>query len=211
MSRKPRFGSESINIRGIAGNRVAMLVDGVPVSDQFDVGSFSNATRDLVNAGFIDKVEVLHGPASALYGSSAIGGVVTMSTVDPRTFTLSRDQAGRLYSSARDDDSSLSGTAMHAVAFGSIAVLAGLSGRSGHESDPAAADSSLDHRDFSNRSALVKLVADDARGNTWRATIYHGDGEVQSNARSLLGTGRFRSKTALLGDDVYYTDIAAIE
>jgi hemoglobin/transferrin/lactoferrin receptor protein len=210
-SDRSRFGSESINIRGIAGNRVAILVDGVPVSDQFDVGSFSNATRDLVNAGFIDQVEVLHGPASALYGSSAIGGVVTMNTVDPRAFTLSRGQAGRLYSSGRDADSSLSGTALHAVAFDSIAVLAGLSGRSGHESDPAAAHSSLDHRDFSNRSALLKLVADDARGNTWRTTFYHGDGEVQSDARSLLGTGRFRSTTVLLGDDVYETDIAAIE
>ena len=88
-SDRTRFGSESINIRGIAGNRVAILVDGVPVSDQFDVGSFSNATRDLVNAGFTDQVEVLHGPASALYGSSAIGGVVTMNTVDPRALTLS--------------------------------------------------------------------------------------------------------------------------
>ena len=77
-----RFGAESINIRGISGNRVAILVDGVPVSDQFDVGSFSNATRDLVSAGFVDQVEVLHGPASALYGSSAIGGVVAVRSAD---------------------------------------------------------------------------------------------------------------------------------
>ena len=31
-----RFGTEGINIRGIGGNRVAILVDGVPLSDQFD-------------------------------------------------------------------------------------------------------------------------------------------------------------------------------
>ena len=41
-----RFGTEGINIRGIGGNRVAILVDGVPLADQFDTGSFSNATRD---------------------------------------------------------------------------------------------------------------------------------------------------------------------
>ena len=70
-----RFGTEGINIRGIGGNRVAILVDGVPMSDQFDVGSFSNATRDFLNAGLVNRVEVLHGPASALYGSAAIGGV----------------------------------------------------------------------------------------------------------------------------------------
>jgi hemoglobin/transferrin/lactoferrin receptor protein len=67
-----RFGTEGINIRGIGGNRVAIVVDGVPLSDHFDVGSFSNATRDFVDAGLVQNVEVLHGPASALYGSSAI-------------------------------------------------------------------------------------------------------------------------------------------
>lgn len=88
-----RFGTEGINIRGISGNRVAMLVDGVPLSDQFDVGSFSNATRDFINAGLIQRVEVLHGPASALYGSSAIGGVVAIATPDPADLT-GRDSFG---------------------------------------------------------------------------------------------------------------------
>ena len=210
-SDRSRFGSESINIRGIAGNRVAILVDGVPVSDQFDVGNFSNATRDLVNAGFVDQVEVLHGPASALYGSSAIGGVVAMTTVDPRALTLSQHHAGKLYSSARDDNGSLSATAMQAVASDSIAVLAGLSASRGRESEAAAADDNLDQRDFESRSALLKLVADDARGNSWRATLYHRDGEVQSAALSLLGSGRFRSTTALHGDDDYDTTIVAAE
>ena len=78
-----RFGTEGINIRGIGGNRVAILVDGVPLPDQFDVGSFSNATRDFIDTGLISGIEVLHGPASALYGSSAIGGVVAVRTPDP--------------------------------------------------------------------------------------------------------------------------------
>ena len=78
-----RFGTEGINIRGIGGNRVAIIVDGVPLSDHFDVGSFSNATRDFIDAGLIENIEVLHGPASALYGSSAIGGVVAVKTPDP--------------------------------------------------------------------------------------------------------------------------------
>lgn len=210
-SDRSRFGAESINIRGIAGNRVAILMDGVPVSDQFDVGNFSNATRDLVNAGFIDQVEVLHGPASAVYGSSAIGGVVTLKTVDPRGLTLSRRHAGKLYSSGRNDNASVSATAMHAVASDSFAVLAGISANAGHEFESAAAGTQLDQRDFDSRSALLKLVADDASGNSWRATFYHRDGEVQSDARSLLGSGRFRSTTALQGDDDYDTDIVAVE
>ncbi|MGB5578449.1 MAG: TonB-dependent receptor plug domain-containing protein, partial [Woeseiaceae bacterium] len=78
-----RFGTEGINIRGIGGNRVAILVDGVPLTDQFDTGNFSNATRDFIDAGLVQSIEVLHGPASALYGSSAIGGVVAVRTPDP--------------------------------------------------------------------------------------------------------------------------------
>ena len=46
-----RFGSESINIRGISGNRVAILVDGVPVSDQFDVGSATHSEVVLAVSG----------------------------------------------------------------------------------------------------------------------------------------------------------------
>lgn len=210
-SDRTRFGSESINIRGIAGNRVAILVDGVPVSDQFDVGSFSNATRDLVNAGFIEQIEVLHGPASALYGSSAIGGVVAMRSVDPRGLTGPRRHGGTLFSSWRGDNASVTATAMHAAASDSIAVLAGLSGANGHEFDAGAAESSLDRRDFESRSALIKLSADGTSGNTWRATIYRKEADVQSDATSILGSGRFRSTSALRGDDDYATDIVAAE
>jgi hemoglobin/transferrin/lactoferrin receptor protein len=206
-----RFGSESINIRGISGNRVAILMDGVPLSDQFDVGNFSNATRDLVNAGFVEQIEVLHGPASALYGSSAIGGVVAMRTIDPRRLVRTGRQGGRLISSWREDNASLNATAMHAVASDSLAVLAGLSSSDGRESDTSAIDTNLDRRNFESRSALVKLAADDARGNTWRAAVYHRESDVRSDSLSILGSGRFRSTTALRGDDNYESDIATLE
>ncbi len=210
-SDRSRFGSESINIRGIAGNRVAILMDGVPVSDQFDVGSFSNATRDLVNAGFVNQIEVLHGPASAVYGSSAIGGVVAMRTVDPQKLSRSKGQGGQLYSNWHAADSSVSATAMQAFSAGPVAVLGGLSATSGEQTEANAVDENLDLRDFDNRSALLKIVADDARGNSWRALMYHRESDVESDAQSMLGNGRFRSTTALVGDDEYGTDIFAAE
>jgi hemoglobin/transferrin/lactoferrin receptor protein len=208
---RTRFGSESINIRGIAGNRVAILVDGVPVSDQFDVGSYSNATRDLVSAGFIDQVEVLHGPASALYGSSAIGGVVALRSIDPAQLTGRTTHGGTLFSNWHGDDSSVTATAMHAAAGDSIAILAGLSAANGQEVEAGAAESSLDRRDFDSRSFLFKLVADNASGNTWRATAYHKESDVQSDSTSMLGNGRFRTTSALRGDDNYATNIVAAE
>lgn len=204
-----RFGAESINIRGISGNRVAMLLDGVPVADQFDVGSFSNATRDFVNAGFVDQVEVLHGPASALYGSSAIGGVVAMATPDPRRLAGASGEGGSLVTGWREDRRH--GTAMYAVAGDSIALLSGVSLTDGTQSDAAAVEDNLDHRDFRGRSGLLKLLIDDPWGNTWQAAYYHQHSDVQSDLNSMLGSGRFRRTTALRGDDDYRADIFTVE
>jgi hemoglobin/transferrin/lactoferrin receptor protein len=202
-----RFGTEGINIRGIGGNRVAMLVDGVPLGDQFDVGSFSNATRDFVNAGLIQRVEVLHGPASALYGSSAIGGVVAISTPDPVDLTGQESFGGDALFTWRGADQSTHGTGM--VAFGdeSMGLLLGGSLRAGEELESAATGSSLDLRDYERRSALLKFVADDPSGRTWRVGIIHQDSEVQSDLNSMLGTGRYRSTSALEGDDEYTMDL----
>jgi len=70
-----RFGQAGFSIRGISGNRVITEIDGIPVSDQFDVGSYSNSGRNFVDTDLIQQVEILRGPASSIYGSDAIGGV----------------------------------------------------------------------------------------------------------------------------------------
>lgn len=202
-----RFGTEGINIRGIGGNRVAMLVDGVPLSDQFDVGSFSNATRDFINAGMIQRVEVLHGPASALYGSAAIGGVVAVSTPDPADLTGRDVIGGDAMVTWRGADQSTHGTGMFAIGDSSMGLLIGGSLRSGQELESAAVSDSLDLRDYERRSALVKFVADDRFGRTWRVGLIHQDSDVFSELNSVLGTGRYRSTSALEGDDEYTLDL----
>jgi hemoglobin/transferrin/lactoferrin receptor protein len=83
-----RFGAGSINIRGIEDNRVLQMVDGVRLPDYYNGGGPSNistSTRDAPEFSFLKRVEVLRGPASSLYGSDAIGGVVSYATKDPRT------------------------------------------------------------------------------------------------------------------------------
>ncbi len=63
-----RFGTEGLIVRGLGGNRVAMELDGMPLSQHFSVGNFSNATRDLVDIGVLDRIEVLRGPAPRCMG-----------------------------------------------------------------------------------------------------------------------------------------------
>ena len=205
-----RFGSEGINIRGIGGNRVAILVDGVPLSDQFDIGRFSNATRDFINAGLIERAEVLRGPASALYGSSAIGGVVAVRTPDPAQFLQQQSVGGDLLATYQGADASFHGTGI--IAFGSAdrGLLLGGSLREGEQTESAATDIALDFRDYRRRSAMAKFVADDAFDNTWRVGFIHQDTSVQSDLNSMLGTGRFRNTTALEGDDEYSMDLLSL-
>jgi vitamin B12 transporter len=71
-------GQTSVFMRGTNSDHVKVLVDGIDVSDPsspdatFDFGQF--LTLD------IDRVEVLRGPQSGLYGSDAIGGVINVIT-----------------------------------------------------------------------------------------------------------------------------------
>ena len=81
-----RFGVGDIRIRGLGGNRVRIQTDGIPVSDAFSIGSFSNANRNFVDLDTLKRVEVVRGPASSLYGSDALGGVVSFITKDPSDF-----------------------------------------------------------------------------------------------------------------------------
>lgn len=72
-------GSGGIKIRGVGGsptNSVLMMVDGQP---QF-AGIYSHHVADFYETEYVDRVEVLRGPGSVLYGSNAMGGVINVIT-----------------------------------------------------------------------------------------------------------------------------------
>lgn len=67
----------TINIRGVGqGNKVLMLFDGQP---QW-AGVFGHSIPDLYLSSDIERVEVIRGPGSLMYGSNAMGGVVNVIT-----------------------------------------------------------------------------------------------------------------------------------
>lgn len=73
-------------IRGLEANRVLIQTDGVPVSDAFSFGSYLSANRNFVDLDTLKRVEIVRGPASSLYGSDALGGVVAFVTKDPSDY-----------------------------------------------------------------------------------------------------------------------------
>lgn len=83
-------------IRGLSGQRILLLEDGMRVNNsrrQQDFGELPS----LVNQYALDRVEVVRGPASVLYGSDAIGGVVNMIGAS----LLDRDRSGEVHGSLR--------------------------------------------------------------------------------------------------------------
>lgn len=71
-------GVAQVRMRGASPGKTLVLVDGVPVNDPAEVnGAYDFSGFEL---GDIDRIEVLGGPQSSLWGSDAIGGVIAFTT-----------------------------------------------------------------------------------------------------------------------------------
>ncbi|MBA4018143.1 MAG: hypothetical protein C0483_13305 [Pirellula sp.] len=68
----------SVFLRGAPNEHTKVLIDGIPANDPLSVGrgfDFSNLSVDN-----IEKIEIIRGPQSVLYGTDAIGGVILITT-----------------------------------------------------------------------------------------------------------------------------------
>ncbi len=83
---KSQLGGGSPMLRGMATNRVLLVVDGVRMNNAiFRSGNLQSVISLDVNA--IESAEILFGPGSIIYGSDAIGGVMSFGTLHPKFST----------------------------------------------------------------------------------------------------------------------------
>lgn len=89
-------GIQRIRIRGEQSNRVVILVDGQELTDHSSFGS-----PLLVDPANIERIEVVRGPASVLYGAKAIGGVINIITRTGAAAPLATEVGATLDSGTR--------------------------------------------------------------------------------------------------------------
>jgi hemoglobin/transferrin/lactoferrin receptor protein len=183
-----RGGGTNYVIRGIGENRVRIEIDGVKVPDfpVTNIGSPTGYTRDFVDLEALKRVEIVRGPASALYGSDAIGGVVSYITKDPADYLalFGRDAYGSLKVGYDSADRSIYGTYTGAARFGAVETMALVTRREGHEVDINSKTRSANPQDYESTNFLGKIVYNTAGLGQFKLTgeLYRKTLDTQLNS-----------------------------
>ncbi|MFO7963293.1 MAG: TonB-dependent receptor [Desulfobacterales bacterium] len=84
-----------LKMRGVGNNRILILVDGVPQNDNFN-NAIAWVAWGHIPKEAIERIEIVRGPTSALYGSEGLGGVIHIITKKPNAQrqTSIRGEAG---------------------------------------------------------------------------------------------------------------------
>ena len=187
-----RDGNSGFNIRGLEGNRVLIQTDGVRVPDAYSYGPSLFGRGDFVDMDMLSSVEILRGPASALYGSDGVAGAVTFVTRDPQDF-LSRGRdvgvrARAAYASASDQWSE------NLIVAGRSDRLSGLlsyTRRDGHDQQTQGANDAVgslrttaNPQDVESNAYMARGIVQMNDQNRLRLTWDHLDREVSSDILS---------------------------
>lgn len=205
-----RFGATRINIRGIEDNRVVQMVDGVRLADFYNGGGPTNFTMNAspsVMPDFLRQVEVVRGPASSLYGSDAIGGVVGYVTLDPSDIAGGDRKAGaRLRAAYNGAADQFSGSLVGALRGEHAEVLLGYARTRGDEADnqghvggSSPRRSKPNQSESDDRGLIAKLIVRPASGHKLSAMVESRDQNVKTDVLRLSAS--LPRITTMRGDD----------
>jgi vitamin B12 transporter len=181
----------SVYIRGADNDQVLVLVDGQEVGDPSNI--MTQYQFDHLRTNDIERIEVLRGNQSSLYGSDAIGGVINIITRRPagEGLELSLDAEAGSYGMQRLDLglSGVTGLVDYRVSVGSLASDG--PSRADPNAGPAIEDDAYDNLGFS-----AKLGVDLLPDLTLELNSFAGNTETE-----LDGTGEDATPTPLVEKD----------
>lgn len=205
-----RFGATRPNIRGIDDNRVLQLVDGIRLPTFYNGGGPTNFTMNAplgTSMEFLKRVEMLRGPASSLYGSDAIGGVVGYLTLDPADLLEADARFGarvRAGYGAANEAKTL--TALGAGRSEAMQWLLGVTQTNAQEQDNQGDVDTIsptrtrpNPQSTRDRSVIGKLVLKPAAGHTVTLTGEARDQDAEVEVLRLVGS--LPKVTSMAGDD----------
>ncbi len=185
-----RVGAGNFFIRGIGDNRVRLQIDGTRIPD-YPGSNVSPGlyTRDIVDYEDLKRVEIIRGPASALYGSDAIGGVVSFTTKDPGDYLreVGRDWYAGTRFSFDSLNRSFAETITGAARKGPFEFLLQYTRRDGTETVLNSATRRANPQNFQSNNILAKLVYETPESGRWRLTgeaLWRGIGTNLVSART---------------------------
>jgi outer membrane cobalamin receptor len=169
----PVGATQSVSLRGSTSSQVLVLLDGIRLNSGRD-GSVDLSTIPLEG---IDRIEIVRGGESALYGTSAIGGVINIITSEARKpeVTFSITNGSYLPHAANEVSASMSATPVGAN-FNDLAdsqnISFSISGKAGNTG-------------LTSGGSFIRA----ANGFTWYDSSQLQDWRRMTNADSLSGDG----------------------
>ena len=160
-------GGNNLNIRGLERNRVLFLIDGIRLPSYFYGSSGSSPyynmnQGDYVDFGTLKGIEILKGPASALYGADALGGVVSYKSLKARDL-LKPGEEFKLFSRSSYDTSNYGITQSIQLATklsDTVSSLAVVTIEDSKETQVQAADNFIDDQISTGKNYYLSLTKD---------------------------------------------------
>ena len=174
----PRPNNQNVNIRGLSGNKVLQSIDGV--RQVFESG---HRPSYFLDPALLQSIEVIKGPASTLWGSGALGGVVAQNTVSAGDLLAPNQVLGGFVKSAYNDNNhQISTTAAVAGRSDSVDWLLSAYYRDGNDIELGSGDN-LEGSASRDQGVLAKLEwqIDDAQSLAFNLRQAEDNGSVPSN------------------------------
>ncbi len=203
-------------IRGMEGNRVTTLVDGIPIpylSNSARAGGPSTSTN--ANGGAttfsfnaLSSVDIVKGADSSRAGSGALGGAVVLRTLEPEDLIgTGRNWGGIAKSTYDSSNRSMGGSLAVAGRSGNTSILLQGSYTKGHETESTGDTAGIGFNrdeanpaDFTERNLLFKLRQQLEGGHRIGVTAEHYNRDLDTDLETIAGgTTSSRGYNGLVG------------
>lgn len=188
-----RARNEGFTVRGIGGNRVLVQVDGIRAPQGFSFGPQDAGRGGFADVSLVKQVEILRGPASALYGSDGLAGAISFVTSDPVDIIAGASIGGFVTSQYSSDDNEFAHTATLAGQTGNWSAMLAYTRRDFSELDNQGTTGGTgptrtapNPQDGRSDAVLAKLVWDNGPHRI-RLTGEYLDSAVETEVLTGLG------------------------